>query len=205
MILFRITFKMHGSTKNHFCGNNWKRYWQYHTTKSEIVELRTTSSLSITSIPMTTLGLSTNTRLVGMAIIDNGELLDYFVRLHTSSWSPSKATQIITRLEPCVRQYSIKAVILSIPPAHCQTTEFKALTECIKAFFAQKNIRVISESSQILEVFCKERGRKTKKKIMRAIAEKFPELYVLYEREMRNRNKYYIKLFEAVGMATLYS
>ncbi len=163
------------------------------------------SSLSVRKVRMMTLGISTNTRLVGVAIIDNGELLDYFVRLHKSSWSPSKATQIITSLEPCVRQYCIKQVILSMPPAHCQTREFNELISRIKEFFAGKDIPVISESSQMLQIFCNEHGRKTKKKIMRAIAEKFPELKMFYDREMRNKNKYYIKLFEAVGMAALYS
>src|SRR4051812_7323295 len=164
------------------------------------------SSLSITNEPMTILGISTNTRLVGMAIVCNGELETYGLRLFKSPWSPEKATQIIASfLEPCVRQYSIKAVILSIPPAHCQTNEFKALKARITAFFAEKHIPIINESSQMLQVFCNEHGRKTKKKIMRAIAEKFPELKMFYEREMRNKNKYYIKLFEAVGMAVLHS
>jgi hypothetical protein len=86
-------------------------------------------------------------------------------------------------------------VVLSIPPAHGQTNEFKALTERITAFFKEKNIQVMSESSRMLQVFCKEHGRKTKKKIMRAIAEKFPELRMFYEREMRNKNKYYIKFY----------
>ena len=39
---------------------------------------------------------------------------------------------------------------------------------------------------------------------MRGLVAKFPELRMFYEREMRNKNKYYVKLFEAVGMAALY-
>jgi len=154
---------------------------------------------------MTTLGISTNTRLVGTAIITNGELATYGIRLHKSPWSLSKATGIITSLEPCVRQYSITRVILSIPPSHYQTNEFKALTDGIKAFFEAKNIDVVCEPSHMLQVYCSDHGRKTKKKIMRCLCEKFPELRICYEREMRNKNKYYIKLFEAVGMAALHN
>ena len=152
-----------------------------------------------------TLGISTNTRLVGMAIINNGELAEYGVRLHKSSWSPSKATEIITSLEPCVRQYSIKQVVLSIPPKHYQTDEFKQLTLDITEYFVRNGIAVVSEQSNVLQVFCTESGRKTKKKVMRGLVAKFPELRMFYEREMRNKNKYYVKLFEAVGMTTLYS
>lgn len=151
-----------------------------------------------------TVGISTNTRLVGVAIIINGELEVYKVQLHKSSWSFSKVTEIITSLEACVRQYSIKQVILSIPPAHCQTKEFLYLMKRIKQFFNQQTIPVISEPSSALHVFIKEHKRTTKKKLMRALVEKFPELHVEYEKEMRNKNKYYIKLFEAVGMAALH-
>lgn len=153
---------------------------------------------------MTTLGLSTNTRLVGRAIIINGELAEYGVRLHKASWSPSKASEIITSLEPCVRQYSINKVILSMPPAYCQTNEFLYLIERLKQFFEEQHIPVMSEPSKALHVFINEQSRKTKKKVMRALAERFPELRGEYEKEMRNKNKYYIKLFEAVGMAALY-
>ena len=151
-----------------------------------------------------TLGISTNTRLVGMAIINNGELAEYGVRLHKSSWSPSKATEIITSLEPCVRQYSIRQAVLSMPPTYCHTAEFKDLTAGIIAFFEANNIPVITEPSRALHMFCKEGGRNTKKKVMRALAEKFPELRMFYEKELRNKNKYYVKLFEAVGMAAVY-
>jgi hypothetical protein len=40
---------------------------------------------------------------------------------------------------------------------------------------------------------------------MNSLATKFPELHMFYEREMRNRNKYYVRLFEAVRFAALYS
>lgn len=151
-----------------------------------------------------TLGISTNTRLVGMAIINNGELVTYGVRLHKSPWMPAKASQIITTLEPCVRQYSINRVILSIPPKHRQTNEFRYLTEQLQHFFLSHNVEVLLESTQSLQAFLKEKSRKTKKKIMRAIAERFPELKMYYEREMRNKHRYYFKLFEAVGIAILF-
>ena len=150
------------------------------------------------------MGISTNTRLIGIAIIINGELQEYKVRLHKSPWSPEKATEIITALEPCVRQYCIKRVVLSIPPAHCRTDEFLYLIDRLKQFFKQEQIEVISEASTALHVFIKEHTRKTKKKVMRALVERFPELNWYYLKEMRNKNKYYIKLFEAVGMAALY-
>lgn len=68
----------------------------------------------------------------------------------------------------------------------------------------RKYIDVVSEQSNVLQVFCTESGRKTKKKILRGLVAKFPELRIFYEREMHNKNNYYVKLLEAVGMAGLY-
>ena len=48
---------------------------------------------------MVTLGISTNTRLLGLAIINRGVLLDYSIHLHKSPWSPSKANLIVTKLD----------------------------------------------------------------------------------------------------------
>lgn len=153
---------------------------------------------------MVTLGISTNTRLLGLAIIKQGSLLDYSIRLHKSSWSPSKVTEIITSLEPCVRQYCIKRVVLSIPHEYHQTKEFKHLISCIKEYFEAKGITVYSESPEALYSLCPPEQKKTKKALMKSITEQFPQLTYCYQKEMRNKNKYYIKLFEAVAVAILH-
>ncbi len=40
---------------------------------------------------------------------------------------------------------------------------------------------------------------------MRVLAGLYPELSFQYRKEMGNKNKYYVKLFEAVGVATIHS
>jgi hypothetical protein len=189
---------------NPIYGSNYEQSCPYQNTKSRKVEPLYTHTWSPRTVNMATMGISTNTRLLGMAIINNGELVAYRIQLHKSSWSPTKATQIITSLEACAQQYSITQVILSIPPTHCQTTEFAYLLARMKAFFETKRIPFATQSSQALHKFCKENSRKTKKRVMRALAERFPELQMYYHKELRNKNKYYVKLFEAVGMAALH-
>jgi len=151
-----------------------------------------------------TLGISTNTRLLGLAIISQGGLVDYSIHLHKSSWSPSKVTAIITSLEPCVRQYCIKNVVLSIPYAHHQTNQFKHLISCIKAYFEAKNIKVFTKETEAIYTLCPPGQKKTKKALMAALTLQFPQLSYCYQKEMRNKNKYYIKVFEAVAVTTLH-
>lgn len=152
---------------------------------------------------MATLGISTNTRLVSVAIISQNNLIDYSTHLHKASWSPAKADKIVASLEPCVRQYCINRVILSIPYAYHQTKEHCKLCEAIKRFFEKKKIAFCTKTPEAFDTFCKEGEKKGKKEMMRVIAEQFPELHRCYQKELLNKTKYYYKLFEAVAVATL--
>ena len=152
---------------------------------------------------MATLGISTNTRLVSVAIISQNQLIDFFTHLHKASWSPTKADVIVASLEPCVRQYCINRVVLSIPHAHYQTKEHSCLMEAFKSFFGKKEITVYTKTPETFNAFCKAGEKKRKKEMMKAVAEQFPELHHFYQKELRNKNKYYYKLFEAVALASL--
>lgn len=150
-----------------------------------------------------TLGISTNTRLLGLAIINRDSLVDYSIRLFKSSWSPSKANLIVTSLEPCVRQYCIKNVILSTPHAYYQTSEYQYLITSIIAFFKAKGIPVSTQPAKTIYDLCPPEQKKTKKTLMTVLVDRYPQLLYCYLKELRNKNKYYIKVFEAVAAATL--
>lgn len=153
---------------------------------------------------MAVLGISTNTRLLGTAIIKDGQLTEYSVRLFKAPWSPSKATRIITSLEPCVRQYCIKKVVLSIPYEYHQTEAFKNLCFRLCRYFERKGVPIVLASPGMILSLCLSDEKKGKKSLMKAVCYRFPELSYCHLRELRNKNKYYIKLFEAVAAAMLY-
>lgn len=165
---------------------------------------RCTPFWSTKAVAMATMGISTNTRLLGMAIITEEGLAVHKVYLHKSPWSPSKANLIISSLEPCVRQYSITSVVLSIPPSHHQTRAFCELHTLLREYFLERNIVFSEISVEELYTFCSDKQRKTKAGVLQALNQRYPELSTFYQKEMRNKAKYYTKLFEAVGMATLH-
>ena len=154
---------------------------------------------------MAILGISTNTRLLGLAIINQEGLVDYSIHLNKSSWSPTKANMIVTSLEPCVRKYCIKKAVLSIPPKHHQTKEFRELALKIEAYLSSLKIPVSIVTRDQLLNLCSVGHKKTKKALMQSLVLEFPQLTYCYQKEMRNKNKYYVKLFEAVGVAVIQS
>lgn len=153
---------------------------------------------------MAILGISTNTRLLGTAIIEKGVLAEYSIRLFKPSWSPAKATRIITSLEPCVRQYSINKVVLSIPPIHHRTEAFNVLLVRLSSYFERKRIPVVVASLEDLLSICATHEKQRKKMLMETLCKRYPELVYCHQKELRNKSKYYIKLFEAVAAATLH-
>jgi uncharacterized protein YktA (UPF0223 family) len=152
---------------------------------------------------MAVLGISTNTRLLGLAIIHEGRLLDYSIRLDKSPWSPAKATRIITSLEPCVRQYSIKKAVLSMPYAYHQTDAFKTLLNALKAYCKQNGISFSTEPQESLYAIVDQTEKKSKKQVMYSLTCVFPQLSYCFQKELKNKKKYYTKIFEAVAVAML--
>ena len=75
--------------------------------------------------------------------------------------------------------------------------------EAFKAHFRKKGVTVYTKTPEAFTAFCKAGERKRKKEMMRTVAEQFPELTRCYQKELRNKNKYYYKLFEAVALASL--
>ena len=199
-----FTCSMSGSTKKSFYVAFSLKSWLFLNIRSEELEPRCMCFLS-TKVPvMATLGISTNTRLLGLAIIHKDSLIDYSIHLHKSPWSPAKVTEIITSLEACARRYCIKNVVLSIPYAYHQTKAWKFLNASITKFFKTKGIPVRQETPETLYSFCSSEQKKTKKAMMHSLTLKYPELNYCYYKELRNRGKYYIKVFEAIAVATIH-
>ena len=150
------------------------------------------------------LGLSLNTRMVGLAIISGKLLLDYQISLKKGSWSSIKREKIIASLQTWCTSYTIINIALAIPHEKQSNSQISELLESIKSYFTEKKISIKTYGPRTLHEFCEDGDKKTKKGGMKGIVELYPELIHCYNKEMRNKNKYYIKLFEAVAVATVH-
>ena len=155
--------------------------------------------------PKVILGLSMNTRMLGLAIISGNHLMDYHIQLRKETWTLRKKELIVASLVPWCESYSIKNIALSTSYEKQTSTQTKELFESLKSHCSKKKINIFSYHAKTLHQFCEEAKTKAKKEIMKMLALKYPELSYYYQKEMRNKNKYYIKLFEAVGVATIHS
>lgn len=152
------------------------------------------------------LGVSLGTRLVGIAVRLDGELLDYRVRTFYGVWTEPKRRKILTFLRNMIIRYRPQVLSLKTPrPSHC-TDAIKALMEDIKQLSAEYHLRYrvciissLARSENGLE-------RMNKRKLMADIVRRHPlhrRLARLYEREINRQTPYYVKLFEAIVCAEI--
>jgi RNase H-fold protein (predicted Holliday junction resolvase) len=153
---------------------------------------------------MVVLGISVNSRVIGLAIIRKGSLLDFKVQLYKEQWSDKKAIKIIISIHSCLQEHRITNVALATPYVHYTTTETKALISEIKNHCRKKKVAIRTYDPASLHSLC-EATKAKKKALMRAMVTHYPELHAYYKKELGNKNRYYHKLFEAVGAATLLS
>jgi hypothetical protein len=91
-----------------------------------------------------------------------------------------------------------------MPYAYHQTEAFRYLVTRIEAFCKAKDIPFSTKPPEAFHPLFPPGEKKTKKNLMRALCLKFPQLSLCHKKELENKNKYYIKLFEAVGVAALH-
>lgn len=151
---------------------------------------------------MVVLGISANSRLLALAIIQSDALADFHIHLFKERWSGQKVNRIIQHIKKPLHQYSITNIALTIPYAHYQNKETKTLITKIKAYCEAEGRTVTSFSPAEFQCFYEE-ARAKKKALMASLVEKYPELTFPYRKELRNKRRYYHKLFEAVAAGTL--
>jgi hypothetical protein len=132
-------------------------------------------------------------------------LMDYSLKLHKDRWGPQKRDSILSSLVSCIKDYDITTICLSIPHTQQQTKEWKELYVLIRSLAYQQKIRLVEYRPRELLSLCTCEGKKTKKHLMQSVASIYPELEPYFLKEISNKSKYYYKLFEAVGVATLFN
>jgi RNase H-fold protein (predicted Holliday junction resolvase) len=152
----------------------------------------------------TILGVSFSSRMIGLAVLQSHDLIDYSVKLFKETWTPVKMNRMLTSLSFAIDNYNITNMVLSIPPVTYRGEPFHELWQEIIMLGKQKKIAVTMYKHSELQVLCGSEERMTRKLLMETLTAIYPDLVTFYKRERRNKNKYYHKMFEAIASATLF-
>jgi len=146
-----------------------------------------------------TISLSFSTRMLGLAVFKSNLLMDYSLKLHKEKFSLSKTELFLSSLQTCFESYTVKHLVLSIPEKHHQTSDFQEILNAIENYTQKKYLQFTCYPIKELYERFGNPVKRTRLGLINRLVLLYPELEVYYHRELSNKNKYYIKLFEAVA------
>ena len=150
------------------------------------------------------LGISASTRFVGAAVQRNGVLIDWRMQKYQEEWSEKKRKRILHKIEWFIEKHQVDVVTLKTVQAPFSSPELKQVISGIKRIAKKHQVEVFVYSTKDMKEYYVGRERINKKKLIREIALRNPELQGEYDKESYNLNSYYLQIFEAVGSIELY-
>jgi hypothetical protein len=150
------------------------------------------------------LGINPGTKYTGWAVFLGPELRDWGIKTLKGHWSARKIVELKGFIGSLAARYGIDwLAIKRLNPEH-SSPNLTRLTTAIIQYLAERGIKGESRSIGELKAFFSPEGKKiNREKLAELVAQEYPPLYPLLEREKKNRNSYYLKLFEAVALGAL--
>jgi hypothetical protein len=147
------------------------------------------------------LGISPGTRVIGLAVIIKGELVEWKVKSFKEKWSKEKCTAILSIISRLIEYYDVTTLsIKKIDPLK-SSPQLDSLIVLIEKLAGHRRIAVRKFSLSDLDYANRSGKRDGKVKLTEHIVKKHPELKHEYFKEQNNRREYYIKMFEAIAIA----
>jgi len=147
----------------------------------------------------TILGISLGTRIIGFAVMRNGELADYRIKYFKERWTKTKRDAIVAYVKKLIEYYSVTALAIKAPDPIRSTARLNSLTENIKKELDNQNESFFAYSIATVKLGL---GipRMNKRGLMEFIAENYG-LRRIYLKEINTRHSYYERMFEAIALA----
>ncbi len=149
------------------------------------------------------LGVSPGTHSMGLAVMKAGELIEWRVKTFKGSWSHGKLKDVLFVLMEYVETHSIKTIALKKPDMHRSSEGLDQLVSELRVWAKMNRIKVVSFTLQEMKKHFSKEKNFSKTEMIKQVALQYPELYVEYNKEQRNKNVYYEKMFEAAIVSLL--
>ena len=150
------------------------------------------------------LGISPGTRVIGLAVIYKGELVEWKIKTFKEMWSKDKRKAILQTIDRLCEYHRIQVIVLKKIDPLRSSPQLDILVAAIIRQAERHHIKVQQYSLSDLDYDLQTGKKQTKDSLSEQMVRKHPELYKSYLRERNNRREYHTKMFEAVAMAEQY-
>lgn len=147
------------------------------------------------------LGISPGTRYTGIAILRNGELIDWHTKCFKGAWSETKLLALLATISTLCMRHGVATIACKVPHPKRSSQQLDTLLRLIALQAYQAGIAFRFYPLDVL----KTEGIRNRKALIARLARAYPELGTEFKREQQNRTAYYLRMFEAVACASLES
>jgi len=145
---------------------------------------------------MSILGISLGAKRSGVAVISYETLIHWKVHTTPGVWSDRKLQCILDRYEAYIRKYSVRRVLIKIPPYTHHSPAVSALLQSLLKLCQRYDCIVEYRTKASLQESIPETQRP--RELMRYLTYRYPILIHEQNKELKNRWTYQSKMFEAV-------
>lgn len=150
------------------------------------------------------LGINPGTKYTGFAVFLGPELRDWGIKSFKGKWSKAKMKRVIKVISNQIHKYGINTLVIKkLHPARCSANLKKLVIE-LKNYCRKKRLKIFSYSIQELESYFSPEQKINKKALAEIIALEYPALFHDLKKERKNKNPYFIRVFEAVALGSAY-
>lgn len=148
------------------------------------------------------LAIDPGSREMGVAVLEGRELIYYGVK-SLKKYRPEQqlrkaVRELITRL---LIEYGVKAITMENGWFSQNASPlFNAVYDAIKEIAKQKKIKLTTHAPKTIRKFICGDGKATKKRTAQIIANRFPELSIYLQQDLRWKEKYWLNAFDAIAV-----
>ena len=142
--------------------------------------------------------------MIGCAVYTSNQLVDYSIRLQKQKWSSTKKDRFLSTILSFIKIYTITDIALAIPHAYYQTPECKELIDAIESLSTRNGVSIAKYSMESVYRAFGNRVKPTRASLIKRMVLFYEELERYETKELQNKHKYYIKLFEAVACGSIH-
>lgn len=147
------------------------------------------------------LGISPGTRSCGFVLVREGAIKKWGVQSYKGAWSDGKLIGILYSLSQLIIRHRIKEVAVKIPDTMPRSIGYVQLIGALNVIFEQRGIKARYYTLSELRKLHTGNTEVNRKALFAHIANIYPELQPLYQKEVKAEKPYYDRVFEAVAAA----
>jgi len=149
------------------------------------------------------IGINPGTRYLGIAVFEGPELMDWRVKVLKGKWSKEKMKKAIEIISDLIECYEPNVLAIKKFHPSRRSRNLVQLVAKIKEFSRKKALKVYQYSIKDVEEFFIKEGKPNKKNLAEVIVSENPALFHELKKEKSNKNFYYIRVLEAVALASV--